>query len=74
MKEVKLMAYSYTSKKSGKAYYLHSRVVTLKSTGKQQTIFYFAQDVRPESAVDELPSGFEVVENERTGLPFLRKK
>ncbi|MCL5411879.1 MAG: hypothetical protein M1150_04080 [Patescibacteria group bacterium] len=68
------MAYNYTSKKSGKTYYLHSRTVTLKSTGKGQTIFYFAQDIRPGSALDQLPAGFEVVENERTGLPFLKKK
>ena len=65
------MAYSTVSKKSGKTYYLHSKDVTLKG-GQQQTIFYFA-GTTGSNAIDALPSGYVVVENERTGLPLLKK-
>lgn len=65
------MAYSTVSKKSGKTYYLHSKVVTLKG-GQKQTIYYFAGSPS-EGAVDKLPPNYKVVENERTGLPLLKK-
>lgn len=65
------MAYSVTSKKSGKTYYLHSKSVTLRG-GRQQTIYYFAQDVR-DGSMDSVPSGYSVMENPRTGLPMLKK-
>ena len=65
------MAFSTVSKKSGKTYYLHGRDVTLRG-GRQQKIFYFAQDVR-DGALDAVPAGYEVMENARTGLPMLRK-
>ena len=65
------MAYSTVSKKSGKTYYLHSKDVTLKG-GQQQMIFYFA-GTAGSNAIDALPSGYVVVENERTGLPLLKK-
>ncbi len=65
------MAYSVQSKKSGKTYYLHSKAVTLRG-GRQQTIFYFAQDVR-DGSLDSVPSGYMVMENPRTGLPMLKK-
>jgi len=35
-------------------------------------IFYFSKD--PTNAIFDLPLGYEVVENPKTGLPFLRKK
>ena len=65
------MAYSTVSKKSGKTYYLHSKDVTLKG-GQQQRIFYFA-GAAGANAIDALPGGYLVVENERTGLPLLKK-
>ena len=65
------MAFSTQSKKSGKTYYLHSKSVTLRG-GRQQTIFYFAQDVR-DGALDSVPAGYTVMENPRTGLPMLKK-
>ncbi len=65
------MAYSVESKKSGKTYYLHSKDVTLRG-GRQQTIYYFATDVRT-GALDAVPAGYSVMENSRTGLPMLRK-
>ena len=69
------MAYAHTNKK-GQTYYLHSKDVTLKSTGRIQTIYYFAKEVKSGTgvtALDNIPSGKTVVENERTGLPFLKK-
>jgi hypothetical protein len=66
------MAYSLKSQKSGKTYFLHSKEVTLAG-GRKQRIFYFAGEVTKES-IDQLPEGYEVTENSRTGLPMLRKK
>jgi len=66
------MAFSVKSKKSGKMYFLHSKDVELKA-GRIQKIFYFA-GVAGENSLDALPEGYEVMENERTGLPMLRKK
>ena len=65
------MAYSTSSKKSGKTYYLHSREVTLKG-GRKQTIYYFA-GAAGSNAIDSVPSGYKVVESDRTGLPLLKK-
>lgn len=65
------MAYEVTSKKSGQTYILHSKDVTLRG-GRQQTIYYFAREEK-DGALDELPDGYEVMENSRTGLPMLRK-
>ena len=56
----------YKSKKTGQKYWLH---VKTKCKAK---IFYFSKD--PADAVFDLPFGYEVVENPKTGLPFLRKK
>lgn len=64
------MAYSYTNKK-GDTYYLHKKDVTLRG-GRQQTIYFFAREVRSGS-MDALPSGYKVIETERTGMPVLKK-
>ena len=66
------MAYSAKSKKSGKTYYLHSKEVKLAGNHLQR-IYYFAGDIR-DNAIDKLPTGYEIIENKRTGLPMLRKK
>jgi hypothetical protein len=66
------MAYSHTNSK-GVTYYLHSKVVTLRG-GKQQTIYYFAKDVREKEAVDQLPADRVVNENPRNGFLTLKKK
>ena len=66
------MAFSVISKKSGKTYYLHSKEVVLAG-GRKQNIFYFA-GAAAENSLNALPAGYEVMENERTGLPMLRKK
>ncbi len=74
------MAFSHTNKK-GITYYLHEQNVVLKSTGKTQTIYFFAKEVltvskkgNPVTALDALPAGKSVKENARTGLPFCTGK
>ncbi len=54
------MGYEHTNSK-GQRYYLHQR-------GR---LFYFSKDSA--SSID-LPEGFAVVENQRTGLPMLKRK
>ncbi len=63
---------SIKSKKSGKTYYLHTKEVKLAGNRKQ-AIYYFAGEAA-KNALDQLPAGYETMENERTGLPMLRKK
>ena len=64
------MAYQHTNTK-GQTYFLHSKDVRLRS-GKNQRIYYFAKEVRSE-AIEQIPTGFVVVENKKTGLPTLKK-
>lgn len=66
------MAFSTVSKKSGKTYHLHARRQKLRG-GQEVTLYYFAGQPG-EGAIDALPDGYEVSENERTGLPLLKKK
>ena len=63
------MAFSHTNSK-GTTYYLNSKDVTLKSTGRVQTIYYFSKDKR--STGCDLPAGKVVIENSKTGLPMLK--
>ena len=65
------MAYSVISKKSGKTYYLHLREQKRKD-GNITKLYFFAGETR-DGSVEDLPNGYKVVENERTGLPFLKK-
>jgi hypothetical protein len=65
------MAFSVVSKKSGKTYYLHARQQALKG-GREVTLYYFGGEAKA-GAIDAIPAGMEVMENERTGLPMLRK-
>lgn len=64
------MAYTHENSK-GQTYYLHQRDVTLKG-GRVQRIFFFAREVK-DGAIDDMPNGYQVVENPRTGLPILKK-
>lgn len=64
------MAYAYKNGK-GQTYYLHTRKVTLKN-GRVQQIYFFAREVR-DGAMDAVPSGYQVVETQRTGMPVLKK-
>ncbi|MCA9348567.1 hypothetical protein KC878_00250 [Candidatus Saccharibacteria bacterium] len=62
--------YKHTNSK-GVTYYLNSKVVTLRG-GKQQTIYYFSKDHRPETACDK-PADMEVGENPRNGFLTVRR-
>ncbi|MHB8632509.1 MAG: hypothetical protein ACYDBQ_00890 [Thermoplasmatota archaeon] len=54
-------------------YTLHAREVALKG-GHRQLIYFFSQR-SPKSGVPvEMPAGYVVVVNKRTGLPYLKKK
>ncbi|MEM7825072.1 MAG: hypothetical protein QXO27_03825 [Candidatus Aenigmatarchaeota archaeon] len=52
--------------KSGQKFWLH-----IKERGKVK-LFYFSKD--PVGALNSLPRGYEIVENPKTGLPFLKRK
>jgi hypothetical protein len=65
------MAYSVTSKKTGKVYFLHGKTTATK--GGERTIYYFAGQVG-EGALENLPDGYTVTESEKTGLPLPTKK
>jgi hypothetical protein len=60
-----LMAFSHKNSK-GKTYYLHSR----EGRGGS-TLFFFSGS--PENGA-ELPEGYKIIENKRTGLPMVKKK
>jgi hypothetical protein len=66
------MAYSRKSQKTGREYFLHSKEVELNG-GYKQTIYYFAPQPGPD-AIEALPDDHEIIENDRTGLPLLRRK
>ncbi|MBK8985157.1 MAG: hypothetical protein IPM39_03610 [Chloroflexi bacterium] len=63
------MAYSFKNSKD-RTYYLHKRETTLKN-GRQQTIYFFAKEVK-DGAIDDVPAGYQVSES-RNGLPVLKK-
>jgi hypothetical protein len=64
------MAYTHENSR-GQTYYLHSRVTDLRG-GRQQRIYFFAKTIR-DDAIDAVPDGYIVSENQRTGLPLLKK-
>lgn len=64
------MAYSFTNSK-GRTYFLHKKDTTLKN-GRQQTIYFFAKDVRAADALNSVPVGYQVSES-KNGLPVLKK-
>ena len=64
------MAYEHTNSK-GVTYNLNSKKVTLRG-GKEQTIYYFSKDNRPEAS--DLPDGFMVNENPRNGFLTVKRK
>ena len=64
------MAYSRVNAR-GQTYYLHSREVALRNN-RLQRIYFFAKTIK-DGALDAMPDGYEIVENQRTGLPVLRK-
>lgn len=65
------MAYKFTNSR-GTDYYLHQRRVTLRGSGKEQTIYFFGKEAG-QGAIDDIPGGYEVMEVQKTGLPILKK-
>lgn len=61
--------YNYINSK-GKTYYLNSKDITLKSTGRVQTIYWFSNEKR--STGCDLPEGKVVYENPETYFPMLK--
>lgn len=63
---------AYTAKNSkGTDYYLNTKKVQLKYGGMMD-IYYFSRDLRPATAVEELPAGKEVVESKRSRILMLK--
>ena len=65
------MAFEHKNSK-GDTYYLHGKDVTLRN-GRQQKIYYFARSEKEGDTLNDVPTGYSVGENQRTGLPFLTK-
>ena len=66
------MSFSVVSKKSGKTYFLHLKAQQ-RPSGGVTNLYYFAGE-KKEGHLNALPEGYTVIENERTGLPMLKKK
>lgn len=64
------MAFKTTNSK-GVEYHLNSKLVVLRG-GKEQRIFYFSKDHRPEAS--DLPDGMMVNENPRNGFLTVKRK
>ncbi len=64
-----VMAYKHTNSKNV-TYYLNSKLVVLRG-GKEQRIYYFSKDERPEAS--DLPDGFIVNENPRNGFLTVKR-
>lgn len=65
------MAYSVVNSK-GTTYYLNTKEVALKN-GLNGRVFFFSKDVRPDTALEEVPNGYAVGES-KNGLPVLKKE
>lgn len=59
------MGYSHVNSRGNK-YFLHSQVM---KNGK--TLYFFSKKEENET---DLPTAYKVVENQKTGLPLLKKK
>jgi len=57
--------FTYKNKR-GVKFYLHKKI------RGNSAIYYFSKN--PVDAVSNLPAGFEIMENPKTGLPMLRRK
>lgn len=64
------MGYKHTNSR-GVTYYLNSKKVILRG-GKEQEIFYFSKDQRPEAS--DLPGTMVVNENPRNGFLTVKRK
>lgn len=64
-----MAAYKHTNSK-GVTYYLNTKMVTLRG-GKEQRIYYFSKDERPEGT--DLPGNMAVNENPRNGFLTVKR-
>lgn len=62
------MAFSYKNSK-GKTYFLHHKSDT--GRGSHGSLFFFSKDKK--DALDDVPKGYDVIENERNGVPILKR-
>lgn len=53
-------------------YTLHTREVKLKG-GRPQTIYFFAKSKPKSGRPCDMPVGYKIGKNPRTGLPYLKK-
>lgn len=63
------MAYTHQNSK-GVTYHLNTKKVVLRG-GKEQPIYYFSKDKRPEAC--DLPAGFTVTENPNNGFLTVKR-
>jgi len=61
---------TYTNKK-GVVYYLNYKKV--KFGGKMRDLYFFSKDKRS-TYCENLPPGYTIVENKKTGLPLVKPK
>lgn len=54
-------------------YTLHAREVRLKG-GRKQVVYFFSRRSPKSGYPVELPEGYDVATNKRTGLPYLRMR
>lgn len=64
------MAYTYKNSR-GETYYLNSSEVNNKKGGARR-LYFFAKEEKA-NPEDKIPSGYQVKENKKTGLPLLTK-
>lgn len=64
---------SYTSKKNNRTYWLYYKAVSFRYTGRKSKIYFFSpwQEYAGATKLYRVPKGCTIVENTRTGLPFL---
>jgi hypothetical protein len=46
----------------------------VKFGGKMRDLYYFSKDKRSDTYCEEMPAGYTVIENKKTGLPMLKPK
>ena len=56
----------------GVKYYLNSKKVQFG--GMLREIHYFSKAKNPETYCEQMPEGYVVIENKKTGLPMLKPK
>ena len=62
-------AFEYTTS-HGQRYFLNKLHIIWG--GKPKVCYYFSKDIR-ETAINQLPTGYEVTEHPKAGFPLLKK-